>query len=183
LDFESGFWGRRLRSVHWKGKVISSNKDLNFLQANSFDFTKDKINSSTPDSIVWKSDTRGDYDGISFEVGNSNSEFLLTFSVQDFGTSAISQGFIQSLVNKVQKYSYLINSKEIDAKGLIHKINPLDEIIVLKGEPLNNQIEFEFVDNQLMYRKNYYYIRVTQIDGEMAWSSPIWINHNLSELE
>ena len=179
-DFDSGFWSRRLRSVHWNGKVVSSKKDLKFLQTNSFDFPKDKIYSSTSGSIVWKSDTRGDYDGISFEVKNSDSEFLLTFSVQSFGMSAISQGFIKSSVNEKQTYNYTINPSEIDTKGLVYKINPLDEIIILKGEQINRQIEFEFVDKRLMYRENYYYVRVTQIDGEMAWSSPIWVRYNLA---
>jgi uncharacterized protein DUF3604 len=183
LNFESGFWGRRLRTVHWKGKVVSLNKELKFLHSNSFDFPKDKIYTSTSDSIVWESDTRGDYDGISFNVKNSNSEFQLTFNTQTFGTSAISKGFIQSLADKEQLYSYSIKSKEIDSKGLVYQINPLDEIIILKGEPQNYQSEFEFIDKSLLYRDNYYYIRVTQIDGEIAWSSPIWVRYILSEVE
>ncbi len=35
--------------------------------------------------------------------------------------------------------------------------------------------EFEYVDLSEHTPGDYFYIRVTQIDGEMAWSSPWWV--------
>jgi len=35
--------------------------------------------------------------------------------------------------------------------------------------------EFEFVDDQMMHPGDYYYVRVKQLDGSLAWSSPIWV--------
>jgi hypothetical protein len=34
---------------------------------------------------------------------------------------------------------------------------------------------FEFVDEDSPQRGDYYYIRVRQTNGGMAWSSPIWV--------
>lgn len=40
-----------------------------------------------------------------------------------------------------------------------------------------NTLELEWIDEEgLDPAENYYYVRVTQRDGEMAWSSPIWVS-------
>ena len=39
------------------------------------------------------------------------------------------------------------------------------------------EFTFEFVDNQPAPGENYYYVRVIQTDGELAWSSPIWVRY------
>jgi hypothetical protein len=36
-------------------------------------------------------------------------------------------------------------------------------------------VNFTFVDNQAAPGESYYYVRVIQVDDQMAWSSPIWI--------
>ena len=42
-------------------------------------------------------------------------------------------------------------------------------------EPLEKEVSFTFVDNQPSPGESYYYVRVIQVDDQMAWSSPIWI--------
>ncbi len=41
----------------------------------------------------------------------------------------------------------------------------------------DNSLEFTYVDNQPLGGESYYYIRVEQADGQLAWSSPIWIKN------
>ena len=36
--------------------------------------------------------------------------------------------------------------------------------------------EFEWVDEAAERETDYYYVRVTQEDGAMAWSSPVWVS-------
>ena len=40
---------------------------------------------------------------------------------------------------------------------------------------LDRQVSFTFVDNEQTAGESYYYVRVQQIDGQLAWSSPIWV--------
>jgi len=40
----------------------------------------------------------------------------------------------------------------------------------------HDRMKFNFVDEDIGKGESYYYVRVTQADGEMAWSSPIWIH-------
>jgi len=37
-------------------------------------------------------------------------------------------------------------------------------------------VQCQFKDQPPAGRESYYYVRVTQINGQMAWSSPIWVN-------
>jgi len=36
--------------------------------------------------------------------------------------------------------------------------------------------KFSYVDREGKGKESYYYVRVTQLNGQMAWSSPIWVN-------
>jgi hypothetical protein len=44
-----------------------------------------------------------------------------------------------------------------------------------KVEPGTREVSFEFSDADFTEGESYYYIRVEQADGELAWSSPIWV--------
>jgi len=39
-------------------------------------------------------------------------------------------------------------------------------------------LEMNYVDNQPLQGESYYYIRVEQMDGQLAWASPVWIRRN-----
>ncbi len=57
--------------------------------------------------------------------------------------------------------------KQIDvirSNSYIHKINP----------NRNEASLAEYVDNSPLAGESYYYVRVEQSDGQLAWSSPIW---------
>ncbi|MEE9279270.1 MAG: DUF3604 domain-containing protein [Myxococcota bacterium] len=44
---------------------------------------------------------------------------------------------------------------------------------IVRDAPLDR--EFEFVDDDAVGQGDNYYVRVTQLDGAVAWSSPIWV--------
>jgi len=41
--------------------------------------------------------------------------------------------------------------------------------------PLNQAVHLQFQDNQPLPGESYYYVRVIQVNDQMAWSSPIWV--------
>ena len=43
------------------------------------------------------------------------------------------------------------------------------------AQNLEREVNFTYVDPQPAKGESYYYVRVQQIDGQMAWSSPIWV--------
>jgi hypothetical protein len=59
---------------------------------------------------------------------------------------------------------------------------PIKEIHVIKNNtyvhkvsPGEKEASFEYVDRAVAKGENYYYVRAEQVDGQLAWSSPIWV--------
>jgi hypothetical protein len=49
---------------------------------------------------------------------------------------------------------------------------------VYSSEPNSNDIEFTYVDNSPQTGESWYYVRATQFDRNLAWSSPIWVKYH-----
>ncbi len=59
---------------------------------------------------------------------------------------------------------------------------PIRQIDIIKNntflhtrQPLEPEISFTFADTQPSPGESYYYVRVLQVDDQVAWSSPIWV--------
>ncbi len=50
-----------------------------------------------------------------------------------------------------------------------------NQTFVFTARPGTREASFEFLDNNFQPGQNYYYVRVLQQDGQLAWSSPIWV--------
>jgi len=60
--------------------------------------------------------------------------------------------------------------------GIIQKIDVIKNgDFVHRIHPDRVQAEFRFVDDSAEPGESYYYVRVIQRDGEMAWGSPAWV--------
>lgn len=72
---------------------------------------------------------------------------------------------------------------------LIVKVNGTDAIkqidviknnkYIHKVSPNRRDASLEYVDRSLGEGESYYYIRVEQVNGQLAWSSPIWVKKKL----
>ena len=61
-----------------------------------------------------------------------------------------------------------------DAVAAVHLIR--DGNYAYKVEPAKQEVEFDYLDVEAPPGDHWYYVRVEQADGELAWSSPIWIS-------
>lgn len=52
-----------------------------------------------------------------------------------------------------------------------------DGKFVYKTEPGSNTAEFDYIDAAASPGESWYYVRVIQVDRNMAWSSPMWIKN------
>jgi hypothetical protein len=64
---------------------------------------------------------------------------------------------------------------------------PYKQIDVIKNNkyfhqlsPNQQEVGFEYIDNDGLPGESYYYIRGEQTDGQLVWSSPIWIRFGRS---
>ncbi len=60
--------------------------------------------------------------------------------------------------------------------GAIQQIDLIkNQTFIYTTRPGTKEAGFEFSDNDFKPGGNYYYVRVLQQDGQLAWSSPIWV--------
>ena len=45
------------------------------------------------------------------------------------------------------------------------------------AKPGRQDFDFEYVDNSPRSGENYYYVRAMQLDGNLAWASPVWVRY------
>jgi hypothetical protein len=77
-------------------------------------------------------------------------------------------------------------SKEIPIlKVRVQGTGPIARIEVIKNNtfvhtarPQGASASFEYRDNDIKPGESYYYVRVEQAAGQLAWSSPIWVNYS-----
>ena len=53
-----------------------------------------------------------------------------------------------------------------------------DEKVIYQVSPQQSQVDFEFLEGaEPGSETSYYYLRVLQQDGELAWASPVWVDY------
>jgi hypothetical protein len=71
---------------------------------------------------------------------------------------------------------------ELELKALAtDKISRIDLVrnnqYIYTTSPLKQKVDIKFTDREPKEGVNYYYFRIQQDDGEVAWASPVWINY------
>ena len=65
----------------------------------------------------------------------------------------------------------------VDGTAAINRVTLVrNETNYQQWEPKTKQFELSFTDEAPVNGENRYYLRVEQADGNMAWSSPVWLN-------
>jgi len=52
-----------------------------------------------------------------------------------------------------------------------------DNRFVYSRQPDLPEAEFVFTDTETQAGQSYYYVRLRQKDGQIAWSSPLWVTY------
>lgn len=154
----------RKKSTKWDGTIEILNGTILDAKEYAFDRRDQGIKEKTSNMIRWTSNTSGDYDGIILELDFNEDTELVFKSVQKDFSIKISE------INE--------NIKVIPAGGENLKI----EVSLANKDCKDKQ---EFIDacniqkifTNMPTTKNgdAYWVRVLQEDGNMAWSSPIFI--------
>ncbi len=78
----------------------------------------------------------------------------------------------------------IITEQIPDLRIMVRGTAPIHQIEVIKNnqhlytsEARGHEVSFTFRDQSAQPGESYYYVRVQQEDGQMAWASPIWVNY------
>lgn len=156
LDFDRSLWSYYLRHVDWQGSLKTDRGRLALTETCSFDYPKDRVLSTSGAELRWRSETRGDWDGISVALEDPAA----------------------GLAIQLGSYRQSIPLADLPLGVTRRVLGPSDSLLLVKGRPGSGPAAFRFEDRTILHRRNYYYLRVLQADGEMAWSSPVWVAHD-----
>ena len=68
---------------------------------------------------------------------------------------------------------------KVDGTDLVTRVDVIRNNAIVYSAPDQGtkSLNFEYVDREPQPGTNWYYIRVTQIDRNLAWSSPVWVTY------
>jgi hypothetical protein len=156
-----GWTGARIRArhrlTHWDGALTLDSGRIVLAEEWGFDHPENGVSQITDQSVHWRSETAGDWDGIVVEI-EAPDDARLTFSsgpaTFSFTPQDVATGPLQ-----------------LDAGGI-------GQLVRVERDPGPQQprsVAFTFRDPHPPSGRHPYFVRVTQQDGHMAWSSPFFV--------
>ena len=148
----------RGRRVDWSGIIRTTEATIVEATTVSFDSAADGITVTEPQAVAFQSQTTGDCDGIEL---------------------VLDDGRVGSLV-----FNSAAGTTEIDLAGLGHEplcfdYGGLDMQLVVQRYPERVEaleLTLETVDQPPGEGQAAYFVKAIQCDGEMAWSSPVYVS-------
>ncbi len=149
----------RSRIAKWDGSLCVDKGRIVEVRGYALDSPLERVWLADNQTVRWVSSTAGDPDGAILRL-DSPQDARLTF------TSPI--------------VSFSFSLKEIREAPLTVNAGGLDLRVTVEQFPLgtgSNHARFSFLDSAIPRGLNPYYVKVLQVDGAKAWSSPIYVQY------
>ncbi|MDP6042762.1 MAG: DUF3604 domain-containing protein, partial [Candidatus Latescibacteria bacterium] len=163
----------------WQGTIEVKNARL--IDASSVSLQnpyREYIRTDQLNRVEFATMTRGNLSYVDLELEDAGPQTTISLTlkpVREFGTVMRFRQRNQRIPAKEIVFSF----QEIKQGRLTHSIlrEDFSSHVTLQCVNPNRPIDhsFEYIDNENPRRGDYYYVRVDQIDGNQAWSSPIWV--------
>ena len=155
--------GARVKSrpkiVDWNGGLYLNKGRILEYHSYSFDYPGQGIKQINNQRIDWDSTTGGDADGIIMKL-DAPEDAEITF------------------YSKPKTFSFKPSSVENEPMIIeLGEVNKKIKITKIPSTPLPKEAEFTYKDEAPKKGVNAYWIKVTQSNGALAWSSPIYFNY------
>jgi len=165
--------------VLWDGELRVKNGSMVSPEFMPLDRPDEAFYEVNERGFKWRTFTCGDRDGASFEVNGEGAEIVVTCSsVPMTNTMAGGDDRICAPIWQPDKVYLRFRNSELSLDPKIVDIGPVGRRISIRrlegGEGIR-EASFKFVDHCFKSGVNAYWVRVVQSDGEMAWSSPIYV--------
>jgi hypothetical protein len=149
----------RTKRVNWDGGLYLDKGRILTFKKYSFDYPDQDIRKVNNQRIEWDSTTGGDADGVLLKM-DAPEDAILTFYTREF--------------------TFKFQPSEITQQPQIKELGDVNKKIIISAIPdvdLPKEVEFTYIDGRPLGETTPYWVKVTQSDGELAWSSPIYVNH------
>jgi hypothetical protein len=133
---------------------------------------------ATPQSVRFSILTRGRADSILLDLDGAGAQTRLHFLLE--ATKEMGAASTRRPLHDVPAADFTLALDALEKGRLEHEMAPVGEHVdrvslqvVNPDAPLDQKLEYTDLDAK--GDGDYYYVRVTQLDGGRAWSSPFWV--------
>jgi len=177
-------WGgasrrRPYSGVLWEGELRIENGLMASQKFMPLDRADENFGEITEKHFKWRTFTCGDEDGASFIVEGKKAEIHVSYSCTPLAHVSMEGGRrLCSPFYQQDRGIFHISVDELNHNPKVIDIGPVDRRISIRRLPEeieSSEINIQFVDHDFKSGSNSYWVKVTQTDGEMAWSSPIYV--------
>jgi hypothetical protein len=149
----------RPKRVNWDGGLYIDKGRIVSFEEYSFDYLDQGIKKFTNQHLTWSSTTGGDSDGVILKIDASQEANISFYSNQ---------------------VSIIFKPSEIGYDPQVVEVGPVNKkvkIQAITNQQLPQSLEFEVRDSEIKAGMNPYWVKVTQSDGSLAWSSPVYVEY------
>lgn len=147
----------RKRGINWNGKFTLKDNSIKKLTKINFYNQKNFVN-TTKTSAEWNGGTTGGVQGLIVTLEKDSGKLNLVLNDKEYSYD------IASLDTQVNEFSM----GGLDAKLQVYQTHSGDK-------PDSITLDYTLKKSDLSKKRNPIYVKVTQKDGNMVWSSPIYI--------
>ncbi len=147
----------RGRQTRWDGRLVIERGRLLTVEEFGFDIPLQGVVRRDAQSVEWRSSTAGDIDGLDLEV-DGGAETILSF---ESGPASF-----RLALGELKNGPVRVNAGGVDQHVRVWRA---------PATPTPTEAAFTFTDRAVRPGTHAYFVRVLQADGEMAWSSPIYV--------
>lgn len=136
-----------------------------------------------PLTATWPSETGpGSYQSLIFEISSpvdssislSLNDFEDKFTIEDISQDSKLIGFEEE-TKRIIKSQVGLSEDEIENSDIFW--HHAYKIKIYRAVPKEGyRVEWNYIETTPPKKENYYYVRVRQVNGQGAWSSPIWVS-------
>jgi hypothetical protein len=131
-----------------------------------------------PNILRFDTNTRGRGKGLMLELDGVTESTELVLRLDTVREVPTPGGFGERPVEQIPESVVTVRVGELVSGPIVHEIPVVRHVDTLTAQLVPGDAaldqQFEYQDLSEAKPGDYYYVRVTQVDGAMAWSSPVW---------
>ncbi len=169
-------------SVYWQGWVEVTNARIQSLAALGLDAISDMVRQVGDRRITFQFKTRGDFDGMLLKLANAAADAKVTIRVaevvQDPRGTGAGRGidFADGHPARGKRHEVTFKVSEIATRKMKFELEPFAYVFARKVSSSTAwDGSFTYRPSKAPAANDYFYLRTVEMDGEVSWSSPIWI--------
>jgi hypothetical protein len=179
-------WGGASRrysysGVLWDGELRAPAHAVRLVDVIPFDTPVERV-TETASGVAWHTVTCGDVDGVTLDVLDADAAITVTTQcVLIAGHIPLGdRNHMCAAEGQAERVHLTFRLRDVRDHPLVVALGPVNrrlEVYTVPDLPGPRSVQHSHRDEAVHPGVNAYYVKVTQTDGEMAWSSPVYVRY------